>query len=449
MQQNPSSQQPQKEKKEHPRLDAFLRKLKSILLENWGTKLLAILIAIALWAGLITQDPLLTREKQFLDVAVNVMGADTLRRNGYIVLEDMKTALKNVAVRVSVPQGQYTNAQASNYSVRIDLSRISGTGEQDVKILSTNSSTYGTVTEIVPPTVKLTVDEYITRYRIPVTVETEGTPPEGFYAAEPSTDPPMIAVSGPKTVVDRIANAKVVADQTTLQEKEGTVRRAMSFLLVDESGAPVESSMLQVTSESVLLDSIVVEQAVYAQRTVELSDLGLVTGQPAEGYEIKGVYISPASVTIAGRASIIDDINLLYADSTVNVNGLTESVSKSLRVRQPSTIRYSSTDTITVAVEIGPIITTRAYDAQVDLTGLAGDWREVGGLRTATVYLTGAQPWLDGLSSVDVNLSCDLSSIAAAGTYTLPLTCKVEGSEGQSFTYDISPSNVVVTVIER
>lgn len=447
--QNPSNQNVKKDKKDHARRDAILRKIKSILLENWGTKVLAFLIAVALWAGLITQDPTLTREKQFTDVTVNVIGADTLKRNGYIVLEDIDDALDNVTVRVSVPQGQYTTVQASNYSIRVDLSRITTSGEQDVRILSTNSSAYGTVTEIDPPTVKLTVDEYVTRYRIPVTVVAEGEAPEGYYAAEPSTDPPTIAVSGPKTLVDRIVSAQVVADQSTLPAREGSVRRALAFDLVDETGAVIQSDMLQVTSESVLLDSIIVEQNMYTQRTVELSDLGLVTGEPADGYEIKGVYITPASVTIAGREAAISDMNILYADNTVNVNGLTGSVSKSLKVRQPSTIKYASTDAVTVAVEIGPIITTHAYDVRVDLQGLSPALREVGGIRTASVHLTGAQPWLNSLSVNDISLTCDLSSIAQPGTYTMPIACTVEDSEGQEYTCEISPTSVVVTVIER
>lgn len=446
MQQNPSSIQKQKD---HARRDAILRKLKSILFENWGAKLLALVIATALWAGLIAQDPTLTREKQFNGVAVNVIGADTLKRNGFIVLEDLDLVLNDVTVRVSVPQGQYTNASSSNYSIRVDLSRIKNAGEQDVKILSTNSTTYGTVTQIDPPTVKLTVDEYVTRYRIPVTVVTEGEMPEGFYASEPSTNPPTIAVSGPKSVVAKIASARVTAVQSTLPQKEGAVRRALPFILVDAEGAEIPTDMLQITSESVLLDSVIVEQTVYAQRTVEFADLGLVIGQPAEGYEIKGVYITPASVTIAGRAAIIDDINLLYADGTVNVNGLKESVNKALRVRQPSTLKYVSTDSVTVAVEIGPVITSRAYEAQVALNGLAPTLREAGGLRTATVFLTGAQPWLDTLSSNDVKLACDLGSIAEPGTYVLPLTCTVENSEGQSYSCEISPASVVVTVIQQ
>ncbi len=448
MMQNPSSPKAGKEKKDHARRDAALRRLRSILLDNWGTKLLAIFIAIALWAGLITQDPSLTREKQFTDVSVSGSGQETLKRNGYIVLEDLDDVLDGVAVRVSVPQGQYAAAQASNYSIRVDLSRIHGAGEQEVRILSTNSSAYGTVTEIVPPTVKVTVDEYVTRYRIPVTVETEGEAPEGYYATEPSTDPPMIAVSGPKTLVERIASAGVNVNQADLPAREGAVRRALPFTLADEKGALITSDMLEVTGESVLLDSVVVEQTLYTARTVEFSDLGLVVGEPAEGYEVKGVYLTPPSVTIAGRASAINGMNVMYAENTVNIRGLTQSVTKSLRVRQPTTVRYVSTDMVNVAVEIGPIITSRAYDVRVDLTGLASQLREVGGLRTATVYLTGPQPWLDGLSASDVTLNCDLSGITESGTYTLPVICQVKGSEGQNYTSEISPASVVVTVIE-
>lgn len=450
MQQNPSSNGPVlKQQKDHARRDAILRRLHSIFLENWGTKLLAIFIALALWAGLITQDPTLSREKQFNDVAVNITGAETLKRNGFIILEDLNQLLSDVNVRVEVPQNQYTNVAASNYSIRVELSRINRAGVQDVKIMSTNSASYGTVMQIDPPTVKLTVDEYVTRYRIPVSAVTVGEAPEGFYAAVPSIDPPMIAVSGPKSVVNEIACAQVVVDQSALQAKEGTVRRALPFTLVDDMGQAIQSDLLQVTSESVLLDSLIIEQTVYAKRTLELSEMGLVVGDVAEGYEIKGVYITPGTITIAGRADVISDIGMLYADGTVNVSGLKASVNKALRVRQPSTLKYVSTDQVTVAVEIGPVITTRAYEAQVALQGLAANLREVGGLRMAAVFLTGAQPWLDSLSATQVQLTCDLASIAEPGTYILPITCTVEGAEGESYTCEINPASVVVTVIQR
>ncbi len=446
--QNPTSQTPNREQQEGRR-EAILARLHSIFLENWGSKLLAIVIAIALWGGLITQDPSLTRERLFTDVAVSVNGEETLKRNGFIVLEDLDALLDGVSARVSVPQNQYATAQAGNYSIRIDLSRIREAGEQTVKLLSTNSTTYGTVTEITPAEVTLTVDEYVTRYRIPVTVVTNGEAPEGFYAAEPSTDPGMVAVSGPKTVVERIVSAQVVAEQSDLPAQEGTVRRALSFTLVDENGETINSDMMEITSESVLLDSIIVEQAMYTKRTVEFSTMGLVTGEPAEGYEIKGVYVTPSSVTIAGKASSISNMDVFYAETSVSVKGLSESVNKALLVRQPISVKYASTDVVTVAVEIGPVITSRAYEAVVALQGLPAGLREVGGLRTATVHLTGPQPWLDTLASDALQLTCDLSSISEPGTYTLPLSCTVSPAEGQSYTCEIVPASVVVTVIAQ
>ena len=245
MQQNPTTSN---SPKDTARRDAVLRKLKSIFLENWGTKLLALAISIALWVGLITQDPTLTREKQFTDVSVSVTGAETLKRNGFVVLEDIGTVFDDFTVRVNVPQNQYAAAQPSNYSLRLDLTRIKEAGEQAIKVLYTNSATYGKVTEVVPAQVRLTVDEYVTRYRVPVTVVMAGNVPEGFYASKPTTDPPVVAVSGPKSVVEKIVSVQVVADQSDLPAKEGLVRRALQFTMVDAAGQPIESKLLQVTS---------------------------------------------------------------------------------------------------------------------------------------------------------------------------------------------------------
>lgn len=446
MQQNPTTPNAPKEKTEHARHDAILRKLRSIFLENWGTKLLALVIAIALWAGLITQDPSLTREKQFTDVSVSVTGAETLKRNGFVVLEDIGTVFDDFTVRVSVPQNQYSVAQPSNYNLRLDLSRIKEAGEQSLTVLYTNSSTYGKVSEVVPAQVQLTVDEYVTRYRVPVTVLKQGEVPEGFYATTPTTDPPLVAVSGPKSIVEKIANVRVVADQSTLPAQEGRSRRSLKFEMVNDAGQIIESNLLQVTSESVLLDSVIVEQNLYAKRVIEFSEVGLVTGEPAQGYEVKGVYISPSAVTIAGRLEEIRDMDRFYANNTVDISGRTDSLSKILWVQAPGNVEYASTDMITVAVEIGPIMTGRAYVAPIRLVDLAQHLMETSGMQSATVYISGAQNWLDGISASSISIYCDMSSISEPGVYEVPLNCTVYGGEGQNYTCDIMPQTVSVTI---
>ncbi|MGN1020659.1 MAG: YbbR-like domain-containing protein, partial [Aristaeellaceae bacterium] len=168
-----------------------------MLLNNWGFKLLALVLAIGLWAGLISQDPSLTREKVFNDVTINVTGNETIKRNGLIVVSDLDSLLQNATLRVDVPQMQYQSAQATYYNARIDLSRITQTGVQEVRVLTTNSTAYGNVSEVNPATLEIEVEEYITRYRIPVAVDTVGAVPDGYYATTPSLDPPLVAVSGP------------------------------------------------------------------------------------------------------------------------------------------------------------------------------------------------------------------------------------------------------------
>ena len=228
MTQTPSAK-PQK--KRDPRLTMLLDGLKRIFIHNWPTKLLALLLAIILWGGLITQYPTLTREKHFSSVSVSVSGEESVKRNGFIVTSDLTSLLGDVSLTADVPQMQYANAKATNYNVRIDLSRISSAGEQEIRILSTNSSTYGTVSSIQPSTVTIDVEEYITRFRIPVSVQTVGSAPEGYYAGAATLDPPTVTISGPKSMVDKIVRAEVVLELNNLHKtfNPGTVNEKVAL----------------------------------------------------------------------------------------------------------------------------------------------------------------------------------------------------------------------------
>ena len=138
-------------------LHTALKGLKHILLHNGWLKAIAVLISVVLWAGLISQDETLTRDKTFQNVNVSITGSDTLRNNGYIVVSDLTEVLNDVSVVAAVPQKQYEDADASAYYVRVDLSKINGAGEQEVKLQSTNSTTYGRVISTTPASVNCTV----------------------------------------------------------------------------------------------------------------------------------------------------------------------------------------------------------------------------------------------------------------------------------------------------
>lgn len=431
------------------RLRQVLHILWGMIKNNWGFKLLAMVLAIVLWSGLITQDPNLTREKVFSDVKISVSGTDSIKRSGKIVVNDLTEQLTGAQLWVDVPQMKYSAAYSGAYNARIDLSRVTQIGTQELEVLTTNSATYGTVSEVSPATIQVEVEEYITRYRIPVNVAVSGELPVGFYASVAQPDPPMVAVSGPKSLVERIVQAEAVLEQSSLQPQEGEVRIAAPFYLLDAAGNRVESSLLSVTSESVLLDSVVVEFSLYSTKSMVISSLGLTTGAPAEGYEIKGVSCEPDFVMAAGKAENLALLDTLYANNAIDVTGRMTSFQQVLKVRRPSELAYLSSDSVTVEVEIGPIIQEKVLESlKISTVNLEKGLRATLSGKTATVTIAGPQLWVKGLRSSHISLTCDLGGLTA-GEYDLPITCTVQDDEGQTYTTEISPATLHVLIEEK
>lgn len=421
------------------------RRVAARLKRNWPIKVIALVSAVVLWAVLIAQDPNLTREKVFTDVSVTVSGSDTLKRNGLVVTSGTQD-LSGVTLRVEVPQTVYTTAQASTFNARIDLTRLREPGEQEVRIQTSNSATYGTVAAVEPETVTLVLEEYITRYRVPVNVVTEGSAPEGWWATAATADPPYVTVSGPRSLVSMVAQAEVRLDQALLPQRAGSYTQALSFTLKSSAGEVISSELLEVTSESVLMDSVNVEQTIYPQKEIALSGLGLVTGEPAGGYEVKSVTVSPQSVVAAGTADALARLEALYADTTVDVTGLTESFTRQISIRRPSELRSLSQTTLTVAVEIGPVIDSRVFEGvRVNLTGVDPSLTSSQQTRYVDVTVTGPQTELNALSRSSVRLTCDAAGLGE-GTHALPIVCDITDASGVDWEWSVQPETAVVVL---
>ena len=104
---------------------------------------------------------------------------------------------------------------------------------------------------------------------------------------------------------------------------------------------------------------------------------------------------------------------------------------------------------MTVAVEIGPVISSRTIDGlRVDLTGVGNGLNATLAVGQAAVTITGPQLFVDALRPYHLTLSCDASGLTA-GTYDLPVICQVSAEGGESYTIEVSPATVQVTLKER
>lgn len=338
-------------------LAAFGARLKKSLSRNWGLKLTSLIIAVAVWGGLISQDASLTREKSFSDVAVSIVNADALQRSGFIVVSDL-SKLTPIRMRADVPQRVYDSATPANFNPRLDLSRISAKGEVTLPIQTTDTISYGRVTWLSQSEVTVEVDEYITRRRIPVQSVSpagEGELPEDVYAGTAGIDPNSVVISGPRSLVAEIARVVPAYDIAKLTPILGTQYNAVPFTLVNRDGGEIKSPLITVTSENVLLDTLLVEQTFYPQKDVPINLTGAVTGQVAPGYRIASVTATPAEVKIAASAGLLDKIVLADLALPIDVTGMTETIIRAAKVIKPSDAVYISENAVYVTVEIVPL----------------------------------------------------------------------------------------------
>ncbi len=427
-------------------LKTLPQRLWGMLLHNLPFKLLAVFLAICLWAGLITQDPTLTRERTFSDVPVTITGADALQRNGLVVLTNFQQSPLTIRLQADVPQREYNTVSAAHYNPRLDLSKITETGAQTLRISTSSSTTYGAVTSLSPESVEVMVDEYVPSYRVPVSVERKGQFPKGFYGTSPSLDPPSVSINGPKSIVSRIARVLVDFDVSKLPSQAGLTRTALPMRFTDAEGNEVKSDFIDVTSAGVLLRSIVVEQTLYTAKTLPVSALSLTTGAPAAGYEVKSVSATPNILVAAGDETGLAALDSLFLDQPVDVSGRTESFSVDVRLHKPAELIYLSSDTVKLYVEIAPTISTKDFaNVPLSFTDRSNQRSASCKAKSVSLTLTGPSTLLNELKAASLSAYVDISDLAD-GDHELPILLRINGVDERNFTYSITPKNASLHV---
>ena len=334
-------------------LNSLCNGIKHLILHNGWLKLIAVLISICLWAGLISQDENITREKSFQNVKISVTGVETLKNNKFIVVSDLDDLTASFVA--AVPQKQYDKAKPSDYNVRLDLTRINKTGEQEVELQSTRTNLYGTVTSITPRTVTVDVEEYSTR-RIPVQVIKQGAEPDPWHYIQKGCDPEMITVSGPSSLVSEIYRAKVLIDNEDIEWAEGTTTVQTEFELYNRAGDLIDRSLISTTSASIDVDRVTTWIQILPKKSFTLADLIEVRGKPKAGYEITDIKVEPKEVWIADNSTVLEQIeNLPLESRVVNVSNMIGTGSFTLKISKPSDTCEMSTTAVTVTVEVSPV----------------------------------------------------------------------------------------------
>ena len=405
---------------------------------------LSLLTAIVFWSVLVASDGTITRQKTFQNVAVSVTGESALKSRGYIVMDDLESLLSGVKMTVEVTQSNYSRVSGTAYNPHIDLTQVKGEGENALSV-TFSSLLYGPVVSCEPSGVTVNVERYITR-RVPVVLETAGAP-EGYYLDSAKTDPAMLSVSGPQSLVSRVARAVATLDAGALSGERRSDRTAVPIRLQDASGATVSSDLIEITNQTVLTDTVVVETELVPMREVPLSASSMVTGEPAEGYVLEGIELSQDSLQVAAADELLSTITELTTDQPLSIEGATQDVTGSVRLRRPAGIENTLPYDVTVTARIEETSAQRTLrQVQVEVDGLDDGLRASLSREKQTVQLTGPYTFINALAQSDVRLFVDLNGLTE-GTHVVPVQILIDNAP--EFSCALSSPEVTVTIRAR
>ena len=432
-----------------PERSGPLRRLGSIgsrLLANRAfLRVFSVFAAVAVWCFMVASDGTLTRHKTFLAAPVTVSGESALLTRGFIVTDDLTKILPTVDMTVEVAQNNYDRVTASSYNPHIELTQISGEGEFELPIIPT-SQVYGQVISCVPSSVTVHAERYVTR-RVPVVVTQEGNLADGLYLASAEADPATLVVSGPQSVVSRVMRAAVKLDRASLSAERMSDRMALDFILQDATGLEVVSDKLNVTNQSVVTRSVMVDVSMVPMKRVPVDVSGLVAGEPAEGYEVIDTWATEETLEVAAESEVLDAISVIGVDAPLDVTGADATVNGYVRLKTLSSVVNRLPAQLGVTAVIEEQETQRTFrNVPILIEGLTDDLSASLSQSKTTVQVTGGYSFIRGLTQDDIQLYVDVAGLSV-GRHTLAVQIRIDNA--QPFTCALGAPEVTLQLRTR
>ncbi len=379
--------------------------------ENLSLAIISLLLGFFFWAiATEAEDPTIEEAyPQLLPVAI-------------VGLPDRQIAYgaerSHVRVTVRAPKSVWQTLQTDDFRAQVDLSHVA-TGTITVPIHVTLNKSPATIVNVSPPNLTLHV-ETIAEKTVPVVVQQVGTPAIGYRADLSIVVPRMVQIQGPASLVTQVVHTKVVVD---VQDKWEDVQ-------VDDHPVPVDAEEHQVPHIEVIPDTVTVRA--HIQEPGYLRNLPVnitLEGNPAPGYRIANLKVSPEIVTVFGSTAAVQNAPRFLQTQPISLTGATTSLTTSLALQMPEGLYVVQPPTpyVTVSIAIAPIQSSLTLEITPTIQGLSKNLTATVEIDSVVVLLSGPLPVMENLTADEVKLRLDMTNLQP-GEYTLKPTVIVSDS---------------------
>nr|BAL54669.1 YbbR family protein [uncultured Chloroflexota bacterium]BAL56876.1 YbbR family protein [uncultured Chloroflexota bacterium] len=367
--------------------------------------LLALTLAIAVWISAVTStDP--DEVRPFPNpVPLEVVGMES----GLINLEKLP---ETVEVTLRAPSSVWQALLASPGSVRaiLDLTRLSE-GVHTVKVRVQVSQGPARVVSVSPAMLTITLESLLSQ-QMAVEAAISGQPAIGYQAGTILIDPAQVMISGPRSLVRRVARLKIDVNLSGARE---TIDRVLPVQAFDEKGQSVNG--ISILPSSVHISIPVQQMGGYRDAVVKV----VVKGQVASGYHLSGISVFPPIVTLySENPQLIQSIPAVIETEPLDLNGLKESLTTRLNLLLPTGISVIGEQSVLVQVNIAALESSLTLTGQpIEIIGPGPGLTVTILPPTVDIILSGPIPLLNTLRPrQDLRVVLDLSNLAP-GTYQI------------------------------
>jgi YbbR domain-containing protein len=392
------------------------------IVHNWPLKIGALALSTLLYGGLV-----LSQTTKDFPGSVPIEGIN--QPSNIILLSDLGVVNQ---IRYVAPADLGLRIDTGSFKATVDLGNVDpSAGHVTVQIRVSAIDERVSVLAFQPTQITIQLDR-VTSRSVPVKATILGVVPPGFDVGEPSVDTSNATVTGPQSVVDRVAevDARVPIDPSGID-----VNRMVDLIAVDSAGAQLAPIDIEPTS-------VQVRVAVFTdRRTRTLPVSPVVVGTPAAGFEVASVSVDPITVQVEGDANDLAGIE--RADTApISVGGASSDVIQRIALDLPTGVQALGDGTVEVTIRLRPVIATRVFEAGLILVGASPD--RVYALSTDRVVVTigGSVADLDRLSGATLVLTLDVTGLGDGEHEVVPTANLTTGLK----LLGVSPSPVVVTI---
>jgi YbbR domain-containing protein len=395
---------------------------------NIRTLALALVLGFAVWMSAVSAaDPDEVRSP--ITVPLEIIGQET----SLVITNDVPSTIK---VTLRAPRSVWEQLTAQQDAVRavLDLTGLSA-DEHDLPVQILISVRPVQIVLVEPATVTVKLEPLAIR-TLPIVLSLSGQPAIGYQAGEATIDPSEVILSGPESLVNQAARARVLVRLDGVREG---IEQAMKIEILDEQNIPLDG--ITINPESARVKIPVSQQGGFRDVAVKV----VVRGQVAAGYRLENISVFPPVVTVfAEDPELVSELPGVLETQPLELQDAKQDIATRLSLNLPENVTIVGAQTVQVQVAISPIQTSLTLLNQpINLIGLSeGLVAQISPL-TVDIIISGPLPVLEVLTPQDITVTVDVTGLEVGAHQ---LTPKLDALVDNVLVESILPGTVEVVL---